>query len=273
MKSRLRHPIRAIREPFGTAGVVIAVIALVAALGGTALAAAKLNGTQKKEVEKIAKKFAGKPGAPGAAGTNGTNGKDGTTGTAGTAGAPGKSVTVSGSSSCAEGGITVGVEGSATTHEVCNGEEGEEGEAGEPGAIHPGESLPEGATETGTWAFNGQEADGEEILAPVSFPIPLHKILNEEHVHFQGEAGFATHCPAAGVSGPEAKAGELCIYSNVNSEPDALLNATFKGAFKPTDLVEPGSGKSGAILRFAFSGAPGGVAHGFGSWAVTAPAE
>ena len=39
MKS-FRHPVRAIREPFGTAGLIIAVVALVAAVGGNAFAAA-----------------------------------------------------------------------------------------------------------------------------------------------------------------------------------------------------------------------------------------
>ena len=57
--------IERIHQKLGTAGFVIAIVALIAALGGTALAAAKLNGTQKKEVEKIAKKYAGKPGAAG----------------------------------------------------------------------------------------------------------------------------------------------------------------------------------------------------------------
>src|SRR5690349_24138099 len=101
--NRLRHPVRAIREPFGTAGLIVACVALIAALGGTALAAAKLNSTQKKEVEKIAKKYAGKPGAPGAQGSagpagndgsNGTNRTNGTDGEDGTDGAPGKSAVV-----------------------------------------------------------------------------------------------------------------------------------------------------------------------------------
>ena len=77
MKSRLRHPINSIREPFGKAGLIVGVIALVFAMLGGAYAASALSGKQKKEVEKIAKKFVGKPGAPGA---NGTNGEDGTTG-------------------------------------------------------------------------------------------------------------------------------------------------------------------------------------------------
>ncbi len=90
MKHRLRHPINSIREPFGKAGLTVAILALVMALVGGAYAATKLNGTQKKEVEKIAKKYAGKTGSAGsqglagpagAKGDTGTNGKDGANGT------------------------------------------------------------------------------------------------------------------------------------------------------------------------------------------------
>ncbi|MCW2987260.1 MAG: hypothetical protein JWM24_198, partial [Solirubrobacterales bacterium] len=52
---------RRLREPFGKAGLTVGVIALVMALVGGAYAAGALTGKQKKEVEKIAKKFAGKP--------------------------------------------------------------------------------------------------------------------------------------------------------------------------------------------------------------------
>jgi hypothetical protein len=126
--SRIKHPIRAIREPFGTAGLIVAVIALVLALTGAAFAAGKLTSTQKKEVEKIAKKFAGKngaPGAPGAQGAAGANGKDGANG------ANGESVTLAAAGACTNGGtkLTVG----AVSKEVCNGENGAQGEPGEGG--------------------------------------------------------------------------------------------------------------------------------------------
>lgn len=106
--TRLRHPIRAIREPFGTAGLIVACIALVLGLGGAAFAAAtKLPPTQKKEVEKIAKREAkkaqgsgpagptgptgakGDPGASGGAGASGATGGTGVTGATGTTGANG----------------------------------------------------------------------------------------------------------------------------------------------------------------------------------------
>jgi hypothetical protein len=125
--SRLRHPVRAIREPFGKAGLTVAICALVLAMVGGAYAAGALSGKQKKEVEKIAKKFAGKPGATGAAGangTNGTNGKDGAPGTAGIPGTPGKNGT--------------------------DGEDGEPGEPGEPGANGKSVLHGTGAPSAGT---------------------------------------------------------------------------------------------------------------------------
>src|SRR4051794_38320152 len=90
MISKLRHPVRAIREPFGTAGLIVACIALIAALTGGAYAASGgLTAKQKKEVKKIAKQFAGKPGAPGTAGAKGDTGGKGDTGAAGTNGTNG----------------------------------------------------------------------------------------------------------------------------------------------------------------------------------------
>jgi len=280
---RLRHPIRAIREPFGTAGLVVACVALIAALGGTALAAAKLNSTQKKEVEKIAKKYAGKPGAPGATGpagavgTAGPKGDTGAKGDTGNAGTAGKSVTVTAiqpeEGKCEErAGAEVKGEGSSTV-EVCNGENGAPGPEGSPWTELG--VLPPGQTETGVWSFSGTILDGEELLAPISFSIPLKVGQEPEggHIHFQGQANFAASCEHA--EPPTAKPGELCIYNNPNSE-DALLHAHYLGtavAFSGPNGEEPRSGPSGALLQFMFTGESGEVARGYGTWAVTAPAQ
>ena len=85
---RFKLPIRANREPFGKAGLTVAIVALVFAMIGGAYAAGTLTGKQKKEVEKIAKKFAGKNGS---AGLQGSSGKDGSPGAAGQPGPPGPS--------------------------------------------------------------------------------------------------------------------------------------------------------------------------------------
>lgn len=90
---RIKLPFRAKREPFGKAGLTVAVVALVFAMIGGAYAAGTLTGKQKKEVEKIAKKFAGKNGS---AGQPGSPGKDGSPGAAGQPGPPGPSTGAAG---------------------------------------------------------------------------------------------------------------------------------------------------------------------------------
>src|SRR3954469_5627200 len=180
---------RRFNDRFGTAGVVLGVIALILALGGTALAAkGALTGKQKKEVEKIAKKYAGKPGAPGAQGPAGpqgpagANGKDGakgdkgdsgTNGTNGTEGTDGKSIEVlAGAAGCGTaGGSTVQVEGEpATAKEVCNGEEGPAG---------PTETtLPPGKTETGVWGGRGKDQAVLDIWISFALRLPSAPTFN-----------------------------------------------------------------------------------------------
>jgi hypothetical protein len=277
--SRLRQPIRAIREPFGTAGLIVAIVALVAAIGGTAFAASgALSGKQKKEVEKIAKKFqgtgpAGVAGANGKDGTAGAAGKDGANAPNGAPGAPGKGVVVSEAelTDCEElGGIIVEVKESGEPHEVCNGAQGGQGPEGSPWTNLG--ALPPGQTEKGTWSFEGAtEASGEHILVPISFGIPLPAGIQEEEAHFQGQSGFSTPCPGSTVS-PKALPGQFCAYTNVANNADSLVNATFLQVDPPSEAFgePPRTGPAGALLQFAFSGAPGEIAHGYGSWAVTA---
>ncbi len=241
-------------ERFGTAGVVLGVIALIAALGGTAFAAgAKLNGTQKKEVKAIAKSFAGKPGAPGAAGTNGTNGtngKDGAQGLPGQKGddgADGKSVAVeeieTGEPECEQrGGAEVKVEDAGSGVEVCNGE------AGSPWAA--GGTLPSGSTETGAWALGpAVEAPAFEFYLPISFPIALAADIPAANVHvnpvdYEGAAG--SDCPGKSTN-PKAKSGHLCIYAAAISGGGAggEVNSVFKAGTAANDA---GASTAGAVL-------------------------
>lgn len=227
--SRIKHPVRAIREPFGTAGLVVAVVALVLALTGAAFAAGGLTGKQKKEVEKIAKKFAGKPGAPGpagpqgpagTAGTAGAAGKEGPEGEPGQAGQAGKSVVTGNASGgeCAEGGITVEVEGSGVKKKVCNGLEGEPGEPGEEGSPWTaGGTLPKGATETGAWGFAGSPFSlefspgvfGRFFDEPLSFTIPL---ASAPTFVFNPFGQTEEHCSGS-VQEPGADEGFLCVFA------------------------------------------------------------
>jgi collagen triple helix repeat protein len=280
--NRLRHPVRAIREPFGTAGLAVACVALIAALGGSALAAkGALTGKQKKEVTKIAKKFAGKPGAQGpagpagkdgsngaagekgATGAQGPAGQQGVTGATGTAGAEGKSVElvekVDGSGEECEGvgGAIYEVEGSGEPEEICNGENGEEGS---PWTL--GGTLPPGATETGAWGI----ATVGEVGAPISFPIPLEQIIAVSHVHYQTDPDFLEKCgeeERQSVNAPGAKPGELCVFRGEHSSD------SFNSILTPEFGEVEGTGTSGALIDLNI-GAGG---YAYGSFAVTGCSE
>jgi hypothetical protein len=263
---RLRHPIRAIREPFGTAGLVIACIALVAALGGTAIAAKNaLTAKQKKEVEKIAKKYAGKPGAPGAPGAAGLNGKDGAAGANGAAGAAGVSPTgiaFAGAKAghCTEGGVEF--KGANTTY-ACNGVKGQNGQTGFT------DVLPKGKTETGSWAlWSGpgmynpatETFIGEEIHAiSLPFNIPL-SAAPEELIYMKPDT-VDPNCPG-NIDEPKAAEGKVCIYVEGNyfqSPGEELGTRRFLSADKLF--------ASGAAVGFkSFDKNK----YTYGTWAVTA---
>ena len=154
-----------IREQLGTAGLVVAVVALIASLAGGALAATQSGGgkaTASAKGKQGPPGPRGKPGKPGPAGPQGSagaNGKDGAPGAPGKEGLPGKngeSVETRLATTCGIPGgtkLTVGAE----SKDVCNGEEGEEGPEGKEGKEGSpwtaGGTLPVGSTETGTWSF------------------------------------------------------------------------------------------------------------------------
>jgi hypothetical protein len=295
MKSKLQHPIRAIREPFGKAGLIVAVFALVFAIVGGAYAAGKLTSKQKKEVEKIAKKYAGKPGpagangAPGPQGPAGPAGKDGTNGTNGTNGTSVTSTPLAkNNANCKEGGSEF-VAGASKTF-ACNGKEGSPWTAGG--------TLPKGSTESGTWEISSPgSAFFAPLIAPISFPIPLASPLAEAEVHYVGllfnetseewEPETVSACPGSS-SEPAAEAGNLCVYESLskgvqtkNEGPDGA-GITPEGEPAKASILDPGNGFgalvteadkgagiSGALVRLFPFGEIGHLA--FGTWAVTAP--
>jgi hypothetical protein len=281
---RLRHPIRSIREPFGKAGLTVAILALVLAMVGGAYAAGALTGKQKKEVEKIAKKFAGKPGAPGVNGANGTNGKDGA---AGSNGANGVGVTTetipTSSASCShEGGVVV--KSASGESLVCNGKKGTNGTNGTNGQPWvPDNTLPSGATETGTWGFGAKEVP---VFAPISFTIPLAASLTnaascgttgnpECQVHYIDENNKEQNSTVGPVNStvclgnaeePKAAPGNLCIYTAETVGGFGFENETIRES--GVAGASNGASTAGAVLTLAE--APGTGASGYGTWAVTA---
>jgi len=260
-----------IREQVGHAGLLVAIVSLIAALGGGAYAAsgpvsgsgkkrqhgkaaAGLNAKQKKEVTKIAKGFQG----AGPAGAQGPAGADGQAGTKGDGGAQGE-----------------------------QGAQGIEGPQGDPGAdgTFSTEPLPGGQTLTGGWVETAPSA-GAGLAAQISFSIPLSADLTQTgcitapqpqscQVHFINPAGeevaaegvsshvFATpeHCHGAAAA-PAADAGNLCVYAGATE--NVLTNPIAYGLIKPAG----GTFEHGAYVLFSASGSAALVQ---GTWAVTAP--
>lgn len=249
-----------VREPFGKAGLIVAVVALVAALVGGAYAANGLTGKQKKEVKKIAKKFAGKDGAQGpigqsgapgakgdtgAAGANGTPGKDGANGTNGTNGVDGEDVDIipldPGDTNCPNGGAKF-INGTGEGFACTGGSEG----------TYP-EFLPEGRTASGFWENQAESGVtlGEFSVTTISFPLPLETaptvVFFNPSDHTEEEE---LKCPG-GVFEPKATPGVLCLYL-INGEPE---------------VKAPLPQQFGALIYFDKT-----KGASFGSWAVM-PAE
>jgi hypothetical protein len=264
-----------IHGKLGTAGFIISIVALVAALGGGAYAASGgLTGKQKKEVEKIAKKYAGKPGATGATGAAGAKGDSGAagakgdTGAKGETGAPGsngvgtpgtngKSVVLANEEpeSCRnEEGFTYKIEGSTTLNEVCSS------------VTALPATLGEGETETGTFTTLPVE-EAEDTWVPISFAIPLPAELDETHTIFvQNGNPVSPNCndgsgTTPSVSHPEAKPGFLCVFrgpgteltiENIRNVTETALGASTTGAVM--ELFNQGSGAFRASGSFAVTG-------------------
>jgi hypothetical protein len=274
-----------LRNRFGIPGV-IAVIALVFAMLGGAYAATNSSGGGKATASAKAKRGPkgpkgatgpvgpqGPAGLSGGKGDKGDKGDAGTNGTPGSPGAPGKSVTVAevipGEEECEElGGAIVKVQGATEGTEVCNGEEGEKGEKGDPWTADG--TLPPGATETGTWGFNGTTGDNPGVYAAISFPIKLAEGLEREHIHIQTDPDFSPFCGEA-INGvyfsPTSLPGELCVYVNeaitesvpfVNATFDSITPISLSGEVEEVSVV-------GGLLHFTMTG----VGYGFGSFAVT----
>jgi hypothetical protein len=257
---------------------VVATLALVFAMTGGAYAAGRYLITSTKQLSpKVLKQLhgqagaagkegaagvPGKEGATGKEGANGSNGEKGATGATGLQGNAGKSVVLgkinTGIATCKEqGGVNVEVEGNAASKQsVCNGE---------PGVIHPGTTLPKGASETGTWIAT--EGEPEEVEAAISFPIPLSATAAEHTTPVY--VPNTDTAPPAGCQGsaaePEAEEGHLCLFQG----PTHYQHGPEHGEvfFKPGALEE-GVGTTG--VRFVIAGQEGARSRFVGTWAVTA---
>lgn len=241
-----------IRNQIGTAGLIVAVVALVVALSGGAYAATnatdsgkrnhkkakknkkkKSKGVSVKQVRKIAKqeakKFAnsnpgpvgpvGLPGAPGPKGDKGDKGDDGDNGSNGTNGTSAVATPYTGAE-CegASGESGIEVTSAGAPQYVCNGAEGT--------------FDPNGFTQTGFYGVvdsayvegpidlgPGSMAEGESANLPISFPISLEAepgfvFVPGEKTVVGGAYGSdeAEGCPGVVGGVPQAEEGTLCVY-------------------------------------------------------------
>jgi Collagen triple helix repeat (20 copies) len=285
-----------LREHFGTAGLVVAIVALIAALAGGAIAAT--GGSNNGKATASAK---GKQGPRGKAGKTGPQGPAGPAGAQGPAGAKGDT----------------GAPGS-------NGSNGKDGAPGPTGATGPtglagknGETgftefLPSGKTETGTWAVGpggvGAVNFGAETapppasqLVPISFPIPLEEapelifvqmtegpnaepFVDAELEQLQ-EEGAEHGCAGLDEGIPLADPGKLCVYgSSLNAMQPPAGSVPFTRTKLPSgppqvfagggivttpggSQVEAGGGLAGTTLRMQCGASN---CEAIGVWAVTA---
>ena len=119
-----------------------------------------------------------------------------------------------------------------------------------------GSTLPSGSTETGIWATGGGDSASGIEATGFRFNPPLPAALNEQHTIFT--TSTTTHCSGLGQADP----GYLCVY--VSSS--ALHNVTFSSIGNGAGRA--GASPSGAALLFTITAA-GSDAQGF--WSVTAP--
>ena len=237
--SPLRKRARALREPFGTAGLIVACVALVFAMIGGAYAATS-SGDGKATASKAKQGPRGKTGKTGPAGPAGPQGPAGPAGPAGSKG-------------------DTGAPGS-------QGNPGAPGAQGPPGTTGFTETLPSGETETGTWsAMTGDEGFG---FGAISFPVPLASPLGEEEVHLVDHFHAAPAACSGSAEEPTAEPGNLCVYIETGQifEEGAGVQGPFPADESSGSI--PGANTSGALLLLRW---PSSGADAFGVFAVTAP--
>ncbi len=192
-----------IREPFGKAGLIVAIIALVFAMLGGAYAASKSSGGGKATASAKAKKGPRGPKGPkGDTGPAGPQGAKGDQGPKGDTGANGKD----------------GTNGT-------NGTNGTDGEAGMCSEEEPECVLPEGATLTGTYsiAFTSNEK------GLVSISLPLHTATPPVALYgrsFGAESiGIQLQNPGEGqfASDPEAPNSSISVYGTSSSTVNGVF--------------------------------------------------
>lgn len=239
-----------IRRHRPSPALIVAIVALVVACTGTAVAVQSLvtsaqikNGTIRlKDLSPATRKAVigdiGPTGAKGATGANGAKGATGATGAKGATGAAGTAGT----------------------------------------SLFDGGSIPSGKTITGAWggryiaAVEGNQQNS--YLLSVSFPLPAPVKLKDSDVQFgastAGPVGDADPACTGSVANPTAPAGKVCLY--VNEGPNGTRsNSTLTGFKLSAAGVNTDADRYGFEVRIVDAGTVPGTVRAEGTWAYTAP--
>jgi hypothetical protein len=212
--------------------MIVAMLALFVAMGGTAIAAStalitgkqiknsSITGLDVKNKSLTPKDFRGS-----VRGRTGARGPAGPTGPAGPAGAAG-----------------------------AKGDKGDTGAAGQD--LTSTSTLPPGQTLTGVFIASGGSSASGYATTNWQFHPRLPANLDGAHTIFQTPGTTSANCPAIDTAQP----GYLCVYAN------QFTNMTFN-SFNNTQGTT-GANRNGGLIFFNVTGAS---SYATGRWAVTAP--
>jgi hypothetical protein len=228
-----------IRSSRPSPAIIVAVLALVAALAGTAVAGpnASTSAVSKKKVKKIAKKQAVKQInelAPGLSVANAVNAQNAAT-----------------ADNAANAGDATNLGGVAASD-----------------YRRYGGAIPSGKTVVGGWGLSDANLSAGQVAAveTVQFPMPAPVNLADSDVNFAPSASAQDDDPACtgGVDQPTAPGGKVCIYISQNTATNV------GGSLRANAMSSSGSGARFGFTVVGQATIAGGV-QAQGSWAYRAP--
>jgi hypothetical protein len=245
--------------------MIVAVVALVIALTGTAFAAALVSGDQLIKKGSLSgnrlrkhtitgtqvnlSKLGKVPSAASAdSATSSTNARH-----AGSA----DSATNAGHAGSADSATNAGHASTADSATNATTASNASKLGGQAPSFYAPATLPSGQTETGIYGIigngNSRQADA------VNFRVPLGSSLPTGSATFIAFGGATTaNCPGVG----QAARGQLCVYEHFGS------NDTLGGIFNPATGSGPSANADGFVI---YVNAGAGLFNSYGTWAVTAP--